>query len=99
MSEREAAVSAGADPEPHQHGPWIRDPVHGSSDAFCQGCGTAWERAQGGPSVIDATRLRNWIAEHRKTCPVMRESARELFDALNDEARAALPRTPGEDRP
>jgi hypothetical protein len=31
------------EPSEHKHGPWIRDPVHGSSDAFCEGCGRPWE--------------------------------------------------------
>lgn len=37
----------------------------------------------------ESTRLRNWIAEHRKVCPVMRESAAELFVALADESQSA----------
>lgn len=33
----------------------------------------------------DAVRLRNWIAEHRKTCPVMRQSFEELKAVLAEE--------------
>ncbi len=50
---------------------------------------TEYARLADTPTERDAaTRLRNWIAEHRTVCPIMRESARDLYAALNDELGA-----------